>query len=58
MDAYPGLAEVAAGVHGIPEGLDEYDSYVGQVARRLRDGAGVEDIATYLGDPAKGLLQP
>jgi hypothetical protein len=38
------------GVEGIPEAADEYDSYVGVVGGMLREGAGAEAIATYLGE--------
>ena len=36
------------GVAGVPEAADEYDTYVGQVGRRLREGATAEEIAAYL----------
>lgn len=36
------------GVAGIPPARDEYDSYVGLVADRLRTGASVEVIAALL----------
>jgi hypothetical protein len=36
------------GVAGIPQARDEYDSYVGLVADRLRTGASVEVIAALL----------
>ena len=31
-----------------PEAFGEYDSYLGQIARRLREGASAEEIASYL----------
>ena len=36
------------GVSGIPNAQDEYDSYLGLVADRLRRGASARDIAVYL----------
>lgn len=36
------------GVAGVPEARDEYDSYLPQVFRLLRDNAGEERIASYL----------
>jgi hypothetical protein len=36
------------GVRGVPEAADEYDTYVGQIGRRLREGAPAEEIAAYL----------
>jgi len=36
------------GVRGVPEAADEYDTYVGQIGRRLHDGATVDEIADYL----------
>jgi len=36
------------GVRGVREAADEYDTYVGQVGRRLREGATVDEIADYL----------
>jgi len=35
-------------VAGVPEAADEYDSYLGQIAERLRAGASGEGIAEYL----------
>jgi hypothetical protein len=32
----------------IPEAADEYDTYVGHVGRQLREGAGADEIASYL----------
>lgn len=37
------------GVSGIPQARDEYDSYVGLVADRLRTAASTDDIAGLLG---------
>ena len=36
------------GVRGVPEASDEYDSYLGQIAGRLREGRGADDIAAFL----------
>jgi hypothetical protein len=36
------------GVRGIPEAADEYDRYLGSVARQLREGAPPEEIGGYL----------
>jgi hypothetical protein len=36
------------GVRGVPEAADEYDSYLGQIGRRLHEGATVDEIASYL----------
>lgn len=36
------------GVAGIPEAADEYDSYIGPVARLLREDRRVGEIASYL----------
>ena len=36
------------GVDDVPEAADEYDSYLPQVAGRLRSGASVNEIASYL----------
>jgi hypothetical protein len=38
------------GVADIPEAADEYDSYLGQIARRLREGAAADDIAAFLNE--------
>lgn len=35
------------GVYGVSQATDEYDDYVGQVARRLREGAGASDVTDY-----------
>ncbi len=36
------------GVADFPEAADEYDSYLGQIARRLREGASADEIAAFL----------
>jgi hypothetical protein len=36
------------GVGDAPEAADEYDSYLGQIAERLRSGTSAEDLAAYL----------
>ena len=36
------------GVSGIPEAADEYDSYLGHVASRLREDAPADEIAAFL----------
>jgi hypothetical protein len=36
------------GVRGVPEAVDEYDSYAGIVARMLREGASPKEIQQYL----------
>lgn len=36
------------GVADIPEAADEYDSYLGQIARRLREGASADEVAAFL----------
>ena len=36
-------------VQGVPEALDEYDTYVGRVADRLRRGASADEVAAMLG---------
>jgi len=33
------------GVRGVPEASDEYDSYVGQIGKRLREGQSTDAIA-------------
>ncbi len=35
------------GVYGVPQAKDEYDGYVGQLARRLREGASASDVTDY-----------
>ena len=37
-------------VRGVPEAADEYDTYLGQIASLLREGATVEDVAAFLND--------
>jgi hypothetical protein len=37
-------------VRGVPEAADEYDTYLGQIASRLREGATAEDVAAFLND--------
>ena len=36
------------GVSGVPEAADEYDAYLGRIARRLREGVSVESLASLL----------
>jgi len=40
------------GVSGFPEGAewpdDEYDAYLGQIARRLREGVSIEALGSFL----------
>jgi hypothetical protein len=36
------------GVSGVPQAVDEYDSCLGPIAQRLREGASPEQIADYL----------
>ena len=36
------------GVSDCPEAVNEYDSYLGQIARRLREGASPEELASDL----------
>jgi hypothetical protein len=43
------------GVYGWPEAIDEYDGYVGQVGRRLREGATQEELADYFSEQDFGL---
>jgi hypothetical protein len=38
------------GVRGVPEASDEYDSYLGQIGGRLREGQGADAIAAFLTD--------
>ena len=38
------------GVRGVPEASDEYDSYLGQIGERLREGQGADEIAAFLTD--------
>jgi hypothetical protein len=35
----------SSGVRGIPEAVDEYDSYLGPIAGRLREGKTADEIA-------------
>ena len=37
------------GISDFPEAADEYDAYLGQIARRLRDGDSTEELARFLG---------
>jgi hypothetical protein len=37
------------GVRGVPEAIDEYDSYVSRIAESLRRGADIPQIAQMLG---------
>jgi hypothetical protein len=37
-------------VRGVPEAADEYDTYLGQIASRLREGATADDVAAFLND--------
>ena len=34
----------------IPEAADEYDSYLGQIARRLREDAPADEISAFLNE--------
>jgi hypothetical protein len=43
------------GVSDVPEAADEYDRYIGQIAKRLREGASAEELAAFLGDLAEGM---
>ena len=36
------------GVAGVPEAADEYDAYLGQIAKRLREGLSAEELAQFL----------
>ena len=36
------------GVNGIPEASDEYDSYLGPLAKKLREGADARGVSEYL----------
>ena len=36
------------GVSDSPEAADEYDAYLGRIARRLRDGVTSEELAAFL----------
>jgi hypothetical protein len=37
-------------IRGVPEAADEYDTYLGPIASRLREGASAEDVAAFLND--------
>jgi hypothetical protein len=43
------------GVYGVPKAIDEYDGYVGQVGRLLREGASHEGLADYFSKHDFGL---
>jgi hypothetical protein len=36
------------GVNGIPEASDEYDTYLGPLAKKLREGADARGVCEYL----------
>lgn len=38
------------GVNGIPEASDEYDSYLGPLAKKLREGADARGVSEYLSE--------
>jgi hypothetical protein len=38
------------GVNGIPEASDEYDSYLGPLAEKLREGVGARVVCEYLSE--------
>jgi hypothetical protein len=38
------------GVNGIPEAADEYDSYLGPLAKKLREGADARGVSEYLSE--------
>src|ERR1700722_5633925 len=38
------------GVNGIPEASDEYDSYLGPLAKKLHEGADANKISEYLSE--------
>jgi hypothetical protein len=38
------------GVKGIPEASDEYDSYLGPPAKKLREGAYARGVSEYLSE--------
>jgi len=38
------------GVNGIPEASDEYDSYLGPLAEKLREGADAHGVSEYLSE--------
>jgi hypothetical protein len=37
-------------INGVPEAADEYDAYLGPLARRLREGADARAVCEYLSD--------
>jgi hypothetical protein len=37
-------------VNGIPEASDEYDSYLGPLAKKLREGADARGVCEYLSE--------
>jgi hypothetical protein len=38
------------GVNGTPEASDEYDSYLGPLAKKLREGADARTVCQYLSE--------
>jgi hypothetical protein len=44
------------GVYGVPQAIDEYDTYSGQIARMLREGSDARVIAEYLGDVTADMM--
>ena len=38
------------GVNGIPEAFDEYDSYLGRLGKKLREGADARGVCEYLSE--------
>lgn len=38
------------GVNGIPEASDEYDTYLGRLAAKLREGANARAVCAYLAE--------
>jgi hypothetical protein len=38
------------GVRGVPDARDEYDSYLGRLAERLRRNCGADDVADLLAE--------
>jgi hypothetical protein len=43
------------GVSDEPQAADEYDAYLGQIAKRLRAGATAEELARFLSGLADGM---
>jgi hypothetical protein len=43
------------GVSDEPQAADEYDAYLGQIAKRLREGAKAEEFARFLSGLADGM---